>query len=213
MSCPPSIRVFSNELALCIRWLKYWNFSFSISPFNEYLGLISFRIDWFYLLAVQGTLKSPCGCHVGSIWLILHENSWQQRLGRAFLVGSTICKLPNISTRKVTLDQTPWKGQWNMIQQSHFWRFIQRNWTQVLTKISEYPYCVLSRFSRVQLFGINSLYINNRILFSHKKEGNPTICATWKNLESIMLCEVSQTNSISLIWGISKKYTQSMWNQ
>ena len=54
----PSIRVFSNELALCIRWPKYWNFSFSISPSNEYSGLISFRIDWFDLLAVQGTLKS-----------------------------------------------------------------------------------------------------------------------------------------------------------
>ena len=54
----PSIRVFSNESALCIRWPKYWSFSFSISPSNEYLGLISFRIDWFDLLAVQGTLTS-----------------------------------------------------------------------------------------------------------------------------------------------------------
>ena len=54
----PSIRVFSNELALCIRWPKYWSFSFSISPSNEYSGLISFRMDWFDLLAVQGTLKS-----------------------------------------------------------------------------------------------------------------------------------------------------------
>ena len=54
----PSIRVFSNESALCIRWSKYWNFSFSISPSNEYSGLISFRIDWLDLLAVQGTLKS-----------------------------------------------------------------------------------------------------------------------------------------------------------
>ena len=54
----PSIRVFSNELALRIRWPKYWGFSFSISPSNEYSGLISFRIDWFDLLAVQGTLKS-----------------------------------------------------------------------------------------------------------------------------------------------------------
>ena len=53
-----SIRVFSNELALCIRWPKYWSFSFSISPSNEYSGLISFGIDWFDLLAVQGTLKS-----------------------------------------------------------------------------------------------------------------------------------------------------------
>ena len=54
----PSIRVFSSESALHIRWLKYWSFSFSISPSNECSGLISFRIDWFDLLAVQGNLKS-----------------------------------------------------------------------------------------------------------------------------------------------------------
>ena len=54
----PSIRVFINESALHIRWPKYWSFNFSISPSNEYSGLISFRIDWFDLLAVQGTLKS-----------------------------------------------------------------------------------------------------------------------------------------------------------
>ena len=55
---PPSIRVFSNESALCIRWPKYWSVSFSISPSNEHPGLISFRMDWLDLLAVQGTLKS-----------------------------------------------------------------------------------------------------------------------------------------------------------
>ena len=54
----PSIRVFSNEPALCIRWPKYWSFSFNISPSNEHPGLISFRMDWLDLLAVQGTLKS-----------------------------------------------------------------------------------------------------------------------------------------------------------
>ena len=53
----PCIRVFFSESALCFRWLKYWSFSFSISPFNKYSGLISFRIDWFDPLAVQGTLK------------------------------------------------------------------------------------------------------------------------------------------------------------
>ena len=62
----PSIRVFSYELALHIRWLKYWSFSFRISPSNEYSGLISFRINWFDLLAVQGTPKS----------LLQHYNSW-----------------------------------------------------------------------------------------------------------------------------------------
>ena len=61
----PSIflRVFSNESALCIRWSKYWSFSFSTSPSNEYSGLISFRIDWLDLLAVQGILKSLCQHH------------------------------------------------------------------------------------------------------------------------------------------------------
>ena len=55
---PPSIRVFSNELTLRIRWPKYWSFSFNISPSNEHSGLISFKMDWLGLLAVQGTLKS-----------------------------------------------------------------------------------------------------------------------------------------------------------
>ena len=66
----PSIRVFSNELALCIRWPKCWSFSFSISPSNEYSWLTSFRIDWFGLLAVQSTLKSLLNCDVG-------EGSWE----------------------------------------------------------------------------------------------------------------------------------------
>ena len=55
---PPSVRVFSNESTLCMRWPKYWSFSFSISPSNEHPGPISFRMDWLYLLAVQGALKS-----------------------------------------------------------------------------------------------------------------------------------------------------------
>ena len=62
---PLSIRVFSNELTLLMRWPKYWSFSFSIRPSNEHLGLISFRMDWLNLLAVQGTLKS----------LLQHHNS------------------------------------------------------------------------------------------------------------------------------------------
>ena len=73
----PSIRVFSNESVLSIRWPKYWSFSFSISPSNEYSGLISFRMDWLELLATQGTLKS----------LLLHHNSKASILWRlAFLM-------------------------------------------------------------------------------------------------------------------------------
>ena len=63
LSTFPSIRVFSNELALCISWPENWSFTYSISLFNKYLGLISFRMDWFDFLAVQGTLKSPLQYH------------------------------------------------------------------------------------------------------------------------------------------------------
>ena len=59
----PIIRLFSNESVLCIRWPKYWSFSFSISPLSEYSGLISFRMDWLDPLVVQGTLKSLLQCH------------------------------------------------------------------------------------------------------------------------------------------------------
>ena len=66
LSTFPSIRIFSMESVLWVRWPKYWRFSFSISPFNEYSGLISFRMDWLDLLAVQGTLKS-----------LLQHHSWK----------------------------------------------------------------------------------------------------------------------------------------
>ena len=71
----PSIRVFSNESVLCIRWPKYWSFSFSISPSNEYSCLISFRMDWLDLLAVQGTLKSLLQHH-SSKASILHRSAF-----------------------------------------------------------------------------------------------------------------------------------------
>ena len=69
----PSIRVFSNESVLCIGWPKYWNFSFSISPSNEHSGLISFRIDWFDILAVQGTLKSLLQHHNSKASILRHS--------------------------------------------------------------------------------------------------------------------------------------------
>ena len=81
LSCPllllpsifPSIRVFSSESALCIRWPKFWSFSFSISPSNEYSGLISFRMDWLDLLAVQGTLKSLFQHHSSKASILQHS--------------------------------------------------------------------------------------------------------------------------------------------
>ena len=69
----PSIRVFSSESDLCIRWPKYWSFSFNISPCNEHLGLISFRMDWLDLLAVQGTLKSLLQHHSSKASILRHS--------------------------------------------------------------------------------------------------------------------------------------------
>ena len=69
----PSIRVFSNESVLYIRWPKYWKFSFSISPSNEYSALISFRMDWLDLPAVQGTLKSLLQHHSSKASILLHS--------------------------------------------------------------------------------------------------------------------------------------------
>ena len=68
-----SIKVFSKELVLCIRWPKYWSFSFSISPSNEYSGLISLRVDWLNLLAVQGTLKSLLQHHSSTASILWHS--------------------------------------------------------------------------------------------------------------------------------------------
>ena len=70
----PSIRVFSNESALCMRWPKYWSFSFSISPSNEHSGLISFRMDWLDLLAVQATLKRILQHHSSKASVLRHSS-------------------------------------------------------------------------------------------------------------------------------------------
>ena len=87
----PSIRVFSNELVLCIRWQKYWSFSFSISPFNEYSGLISFRMNWFHLLAVQGTLKSLLQHHSSKASFLHHSVFFMVQLSHPYMTtGKTI---------------------------------------------------------------------------------------------------------------------------
>ena len=87
----PSIRVFSNESAFCIRWPKYWSFSFSIGPSNEYSGLISFRVDWFDLLAVQGTLKSLLQPHSSKASIPWHSVFFMVQLSNSYMTaGKTI---------------------------------------------------------------------------------------------------------------------------
>ena len=88
---PPSIRVFSNELTLRIRWPKYWSFSFSISPSNEHPGLISFRMDWLDLLAVQGTLKSLLQHHSLKASIFQHSAFFTVQLSHPYMTtGKTI---------------------------------------------------------------------------------------------------------------------------
>ena len=88
----PSIRVFSNESALRMRWPKYWSFSFSISPSNEYSGLISFRMDWLDLLAVQGTLNS-----------LLQHHSWKASILRCSAFFTVQFSHPYMTTGKIPL--------------------------------------------------------------------------------------------------------------
>ena len=86
-----SIRAFSNESFLCIRWPKYWSFSFSISPSNEYSGLISFRMDWLDLLAVQGTLKSLLHHHSSKASILQSSAFFTVQLSHPYMtIGKTI---------------------------------------------------------------------------------------------------------------------------
>ena len=87
----PSIRVFSNESLLHIRWPKYWSFSFNISPSNEYSGLISFRMDWLGLLAVQGTLKSLLQHHSSKSSILCHSDFFMVQTSHPYMTtGKTI---------------------------------------------------------------------------------------------------------------------------
>ena len=87
----PSIRVFSNESTLCMRWPKYWSFSFSIIPSKEHPGLISFKIDWLDLFAVQGTLKSLLQHHSSKASILRHSASFTVQLSHPYMTtGKTI---------------------------------------------------------------------------------------------------------------------------
>ena len=87
----PSIRVFSNQSAFCIRWPKYWSFSFNISPSNEHPGLICFRMDWLDLLAVQGTLKSLLQHHSSKAFILWHSPYFLVQPSHPYIItGKTI---------------------------------------------------------------------------------------------------------------------------
>ena len=89
----PSIRVFSNESVCCIRWPKYGSFCFSISPFNEHAGLISFRMDWLDLLAVQGTLKSLLQHHSSKTSILWHSAYFIVQLSHPYMTTGKMIAL------------------------------------------------------------------------------------------------------------------------
>ena len=98
----PSIRVFSNKLTLCIRWPKYWSFSFSISPSNEYLALISFRIEWLDLLALQGTLKNLLQHHSSKASILWCSAFFMVQLSHPYVTpGKTTALIMWTSVSKV----------------------------------------------------------------------------------------------------------------
>ena len=98
----PSIRVFLNQSALCIRWLKYWSFSFNISLSNEHPGLISFRMDWLDLLAVQGTLKCLLQHHTSKASILRHSVFFTVQLSHPYMTtGKTIALTRRIFVGKV----------------------------------------------------------------------------------------------------------------
>ena len=138
----PSIRVFSNESALHIKWPKYWSFSFSISPSNKYLGFISFRIDWFDLLAVRGVLKSLLQHHTlkasslqcfrllfGPTVTSLHDYWKNHRLTRRTFAGEVMSLLFNMLSRLVNLERwTPQVGRCPICYWRSVEKWLQKEW-------------------------------------------------------------------------------------
>ena len=113
----PSIRVFSDESALCIRWPKYWSFSFSISPSKEHPGLISFRMDWLDLLAVQGTLKSLLHHHSSKASILWCSAFFIVQLSHPYMTtGKTIAL-----TRQTFVDKVMYTYMFIYIQEILFW--------------------------------------------------------------------------------------------
>ena len=125
----PNIRVFSNESAVCIRWLKYW--SFSISPCNEYSGLISFRMDWLDLIAVQGTLKSLLQHHSSKASILLSSAFFMVQLSRPYM------------TTGETLSLTRWT-------------FVSKGMSLLFNKLSRFVIALLPRSKRLLMSWLQS---------------------------------------------------------
>ena len=135
-SCLQSfIRVFSNESVLCIRWPKYWCFSFSISPSNEYSGLISFRIDWLDLLAIQGTLKSLLQCHSSKASILWRSPFFTVQLSH-----------PYMTTGKTTALTR--------------WTFVGRVMSLLFNMLSRLVITFLSRSKRLLISWLGPAYIS-----------------------------------------------------
>ena len=132
----PSIRVFSNESVLCIRWPKYWSFSFSISPSNEYSGLISFRIDWLDILAVQGTLKSLLQHHSSKASILWHSAFFMVKFSHpCTTTGKTIAL-----TR---------------------WIFVSKVMSLLFNKLSRLGMTFLPRSKRLLISWLQNIKVNN----------------------------------------------------
>ena len=117
----PSIRIFSNESVLPIRWPKYWSFSFSISPSNEYSGLISFRMDWLDLLAVQGTLKSLLQHHSSKVSVPWCSAFFIVQLSHPYMTTGKTIALWHVGSYFPKQGLSPHPLQWKQCQTLFFW--------------------------------------------------------------------------------------------
>ena len=167
----PSIKIFSNESVLRIKWPKYWSFSFSISPSNEYSGLISFRIDWFDLLAVQGTLKS----------LLQHHSS------KAFILRCSAFFMVQLSHPYMTAGKTTALTRWTFVQSA------AQEWRAV-TKRTEFTFiCVTHQMSHFVSLCLTWLFCEQGHHFCLAR-------LLWKSSESIHRKQAMKILTQSFLW-------------
>ena len=152
----PSMRVFSKDSVLCIRWLKYWSFSFSISPSNEYSGLTSFRMDWLDLLAVQGTLKSLFQHHNSKASILQHSAFFIVQLSYLHM------KVKVKSLSHIRLFATPWTLAYQAPPSMGFSR--QEYWSVSFSISPSNKYSELSSFRMDDLISLQDKELS--IVFS-----------------------------------------------